>query len=46
MMNGMWAGSKDVEGKPQVKAMFQASRTGRRVEPLTEVLSGQGDVAI
>lgn len=39
----MWAESNDVEVNPQVKAMFQASKTKRRVEPLTEVLLGQGN---
>lgn len=32
--------------KPQVKAMFQALMTGRRVEPLTEVVLGRVNVPI
>lgn len=30
----------------KVKAMFQASMTGRKMEPLTEVILGQGNVPI
>lgn len=46
VMNGMQTESNDVEVKPQVKAIFQASRTGRGVEPLTEAPLGQGNVAL
>ena len=42
----MWAEGNGLEGKPQMKVMFQASMTGRRVEPLIEVVMGQVNVPL
>lgn len=42
----MWAEGNGVEGKPQVKVMFQASKTGKRVEPFTEAVTSQVSVLI
>lgn len=42
----MWVEDSGVEVKPYMKVVFQVLMTGRRVEPLTDVVMGQVNILI